>query len=62
MENLKGLIKSASLEVNIHPRVGEAIISSLFKQFRELAKNTDKDNLKNFRIINLGIFYRNGSN
>lgn len=62
MESLKGLIKSASLDVNIHPKVGEAIINSLFKQFRELSKSADKNSIKNFRIIKLGIFYRNGSN
>lgn len=61
-KELRKIAKSAALQNNIDPRVGEAIISSLFKQYKEVASNVDIDDpstIQNFRIINLGIFYTN---
>lgn len=59
-KEISKLVRSTSLVKGINPKVGEAIINSLFKQFKEVAEsadNNDDESFRNFRIINLGIFY-----
>lgn len=59
-KDLKKIAKSASLQHDIDPRVGEAIVNSLFKQYKEIASSVDVNDpstIQNFRVINLGIFY-----
>jgi len=59
-KNIRKLSKSVCLTQNINPKVGEAILSALFKQLKERCESSelgDPSSFKNFRIINLGLFY-----
>jgi len=59
-KEISKLVRSTCLTQGLDSKVGEAIINSLFKQFKEVAEsadNNDNESFKNFRIINLGIFY-----
>jgi hypothetical protein len=57
---VRKIVRSTCLTKGLDQKVGEAIINSLFKQFKELAEeasNEDDKSFKNFRIINFGILY-----
>lgn len=59
-KELEKINKSICLQKGIDERVGKAIINALFQQFKEVASETDIHNpetIKNFRIINFGLFY-----
>lgn len=59
-KELKRAARSAALSTNTNPRVADAIVSSLFKQLRETAEDmdiNDPSTIRNFRIINFGVFF-----
>lgn len=59
-KELEKINKSVCLQKGMNERVGKAIINSLFKQYKEVAGETDihdPSTIKNFRIINFGLFY-----
>lgn len=51
-KKLESIYKGVALRNNMNHKVVKTIYDTLFKQLREEAKEK-----KNFRIINLGIFY-----
>ena len=59
-KELRKAAKAAALQMKLHPKVADAIVTSLFKQMKEVLQSGDVDNpetIQNFRIINFGIFY-----
>ena len=60
MDKYSKLIKSASLQTGIDPKVGKVIMDNFFRYLKEVLKRgelEDPDSFDNIRIMKLGTFY-----